>query len=162
MGVVAGISVVPLCGGIKESSSWADIVLSKLEVSLNHFESKDGITVFEALYIQKECSNELWECQAIGGLADPSNMRCFSICIAEETGCRSCCSDSMCYQPPGDDQTFGSCKPCPAGGDGEQCALLLFLYKRVNPSPTCFLSRLVYHLVLRYLHYLNVTWTDKS
>ncbi len=80
-------------------------------------------SVFGALYLENECSNELWECKKPGPLADFTDLRCFSICIAEATGCRSCCSGNTCYEQPRDDESLGSCGPCPDDEKDEQCAL---------------------------------------
>jgi hypothetical protein len=82
-------------------------------------------SVLGALYLEKECSNDLSECQKPGALADMKNPRCFSFCIAVETGCRSCCTDRKCYSPPVDDASLGFCRPCPHNEDGEECALTL-------------------------------------
>jgi hypothetical protein len=112
---------LPWCLG--SEITLADTVIEEIASSIEHSKVQQYITILESLNLRSECSNDLWECQEPGALADPTNLRCFSICIAEEAGCRSCCVESMCYQPPENDKSLGSCGLCSDDGVGRQYAL---------------------------------------
>jgi hypothetical protein len=98
-----------------------------------HQESKYS-SVLYALDLQKDCSNEMLECQGPGGLPDSTNPQCFSICVALETGCRSCCSDGECYEAPGNPGSLGSCISCQDGENNELCALLFTSCRKLFSS----------------------------
>jgi hypothetical protein len=118
--IVAGITAAPLCFGFENII--ADTVLEKLELSIGKLDGEQFSSVLEALYLQNECSNEVWECEKPGALADATTVRCFSICVTVETGCRSCCSEGTCYRPPVTNKDLGSCLPCSEDPGDEQCA----------------------------------------
>jgi hypothetical protein len=120
--LAAGIITLAICVGFDKSL--ATDIINNIENTIGT-QGDQSSNVLEALYLQKECSNELPECWKPGAVADRTNQRCFSICIAADTGCRSCCSESMCYWPPVVEKTLGFCRPCPDGGDGNQCALTI-------------------------------------
>jgi hypothetical protein len=134
--LVTGMATAPLC--LSFPDLLADVVLSKLE---SQYEGQQDQTVLGALYLQNECSDELPECQKPEALADPSTLRCFTICIDVETGCRSCCSGSTCYHAPEDGGSLGSCIPCQHDTRAEQCALTSALHDHVFCHGSCALRR---------------------
>jgi hypothetical protein len=112
---------LPVCLGFDDSL--ADIVIDKLQKSIEQIHGQRSSTLLAAIYLQSECSDDLLECQTPGAFANAADLRCFSICIAVNIGCRSCCLDSKCYQPPDSDRDLGSCGQCADDADVGQCAL---------------------------------------
>jgi hypothetical protein len=123
IGLLAGMATVPFCLGLGDLVE--DMVLSKLESSLASLDGKQDKTVLEAVFLQNECSDGLLECQKPQALSDLTDLRCFTICIAVETGCRSCCSGGTCYQPAGNGQSLGTCGPCQDTEAAQQYALVV-------------------------------------
>ncbi len=121
LGLVARSTILSLCLGYDDIL--VHDVINGLQSSRGHLQGKQDGSVLAALYLEKECSNELWECQEPGALPDRSNLRCFSICISVGTGCRGCCPDNTCYQPAGKPGSLGTCVQCPDDGDSEGCGL---------------------------------------
>jgi hypothetical protein len=120
--LVAGMTGLHVC-----LASLPDLVIKFAEGRIGHLQETQHSTVLEALYQQKECTNELWQCHKAGALPDLDDVHCFNICIAVETGCRSCCSDGKCYQPPQSGRRLGSCATCPNEGPPKQCAQPILL-----------------------------------
>jgi hypothetical protein len=118
LGLVAGTSILPGYLGL-ENNKIGEFIKG-LKDSKGNLQGRSSILV--ALASNKQCSNELWECQGLAVLANVTDLRCFSICISVGTGCRSCCPDGACYQPPEDGGGLGFCRDCPDEGDDERCA----------------------------------------
>jgi hypothetical protein len=119
--LVARSIILSFC--LENDDMIVDDVINGLQRSTGHLHGKQDGSVLAALYLEKECSNELWECQEPGALPDRANYRCFSICISVGTGCRGCCPDNTCYQPAGEPGSLGTCVQCPDDGDSEGCGL---------------------------------------
>jgi hypothetical protein len=117
--LVTKLNMIPLCSGF--DLILADGVIDGLHITKGHLQGKQDGSVLAALYLEKECSNEFWECQEPGALPDSTDLRCFSICIAIDTGCRGCCPDNTCYQPAAELGSLGECGQCPDDGDYEGC-----------------------------------------
>ncbi len=123
-GLVATTSRLPFCVCIENPI--ADDFIDKLKDSIERVKGQSDSTILDALFLQSECSDELWECRKPGALADTTDVRCFSICITADTGCRSCCSDGTCYTPAREEKSLGSCTPCQDDDNDRQCALACF------------------------------------
>jgi hypothetical protein len=119
LGLTAGVARLPSCVGLDDSL--ADGVINEIERNIGLLKGQHHSSIWDALHIASDCSKELWECQGPGAIPDTENFHCFSICIAVDTGCQSCCLEGMCYQASKNDDGLGSCGPC-LGGDNQECA----------------------------------------
>jgi hypothetical protein len=129
MGLVAGMDSLPFCLGLDDF--FAEMAFGELGTGLGHPIRTDSSSVLEALALQSDCSDEFWDCKEPGALADLEDLRCFSICITVHTGCRSCCADSTCYQPPVEEGSLGACTACLEGTEN-QCVTDLFAAEKLR------------------------------